>query len=252
MIKKTLFVALMLLSLVAVPMRAASGQWRVHPFFVSSQLKNLIDTRDKVYYLTCDNIFSFDKDTQENEPIDKSNYLNDVQVDNIYFNAEKEYLVVAYRNSALDIILKDGKVVNMTEIKDAILTSEKGINDITFTRDGSMLVATQFGYVIIDDSKFVIKESHIYNKNVSSIAQVGTSLVAVIDNVIGCSPVTVSHDVASSFISTGKTVSGASLRPINGSSMFVNSDDNLYLGTLGGSAASPTMMLVSQVPARAI
>lgn len=251
MIKKALFVLLMSFSLAVAPLCAASGQWRLHPFFVASQLKNVIDTRDKVYYLTCDNIFCFDKETQETEPIDKSNYLNDVQVENIYFNNEKEYLVVVYRNSALDIILKDGQVVNMTEIKDAIITSGKGINDVTFTRDGAILVATQFGYVVIDDSRFVIKESHLYNKNVSSIAQVGTSLVAVVDGVIGCSPVASPHDVATAFISTGKEVDNARLRPINGSSMFVIASGNLYLGTLGGSSASPSVMLVSQVAATA-
>ena len=160
MIKKAIILMLMLLPVVATA-QYAPGQWKVHPFLVQSQITNMIDTQDKVYYLTCDNVFYLDKGTMECKSINKSNSLSDVLVSNIYYNPDKEYLVIAYRNSALDIILRDGSVVNMPEIKDVAMASAKGINDITFTADGSMLVATQFGYVVIDDSKFVIKESHV-------------------------------------------------------------------------------------------
>lgn len=250
MIRKTIIFMLTLLPL-ALWAQYTPGQWKVHPYFVPSQITNLIDTQEKVYYLTSDNVFSFDKETQENEAIDKSNYLNDVLISNIYYNTQKDYLVIAYRNSGLDIILSDGKIVNMSEIKDAIVTSGKGINDITFTDNGTMLVATQFGYVVIDDSKFVVKESHVYYKNVSSIAQVGSSLVAVIDNVISSSPVSASHDVASAFISTGKSLTSCTLRPINGSTLFVNSASKFYVGALGGTAAKPTLTLTAQVEAMA-
>ena len=236
---------------IAASAQYTAGYWKIHPFFVASQAKNLIDTGDKVYYLSSDNVFCFDKDTEENEALNKSNYLSDVLISSIYFNYEKEYLVIVYRNSNIDVILSNGKMVNMPEIKDAILTSGKAINDINFTNDGKMLVATEFGYVVIDDSKWVVKESHIYYKNFSSIAQVGTSLVAVIDDVVCCSPVSQPHDAVSSFIDTGKTLQECSTLPISGSKLFMNSKSKLYLATIGGSSTAPTISLKSLVSAKA-
>ena len=250
MIKKVLLSLMMMLPVIASAQYTA-GNWKVHPYFVASNSKNLIDTGDKLYYLSSDNVFCFDKETEENEALDKSNYLSDVLVSNIYYNYQKKYLVITYRNSNIDIFLDNGRVVNMPEIKDAIITSGKAINDVTFTPDGTMLVATEFGYVVIDENKWVVKESHIYYKNFNSIVQVGTSLVAIIDNNICCSQVSQPHDAVSSFITTGKTLQQCTTLPVSGSTMFINSASALYLGTIGGSAASPTMTLKSLVSAQA-
>ena len=40
-----------------------------------------------------------------------------------------------------------------------------------------MYVATDFGYVVIDDKKFVIKESHVYRTRLTSVAQLGDMLL---------------------------------------------------------------------------
>lgn len=250
MLKKVLILILALLPMAASAQYTA-GYWKIHPNFVSTKLKNIIDTSEKVYYLASDNVFSFDKETQENEALNKSNYLSDVLISNIYYNETKDYVVITYRNSNIDVILSDGKIINMPEIKDAVIASGKAINDITFTADGSILAATEFGYVVIDDEKWVIKESHIYYKNFSTIAQVGTSLVAVIDNVISASQVNIAHDAVTSFISTGKTLNECSSLPISGSTLFINSEKALYLATLGGTAAAPTITLKSLVAAKA-
>lgn len=250
MIKK-IFLLLVMLLPIAASAQYTSGNWKLHPFFVAAKVNKLIDTGDNIYYLSGDNLFNFDKETQENETLDKSNYLSDVLISNIYYNYAKKYLVIVYRNSNIDIILDNGKMVNMPEIKDAILTSGKAINDVTFTGNGKMYVATEFGYAVIDDSKWVVKESHIYYKNFSSIAEVGTSLVAVIGNVIHASQLSQPHDALSSFITTGKTLEECAFLPVNGSSLFINSKSALYLGTLGGTATAPTMTLKKLVSAKA-
>ncbi|MBO4870774.1 MAG: hypothetical protein J5565_02180 [Muribaculaceae bacterium] len=250
MIKKAIIFVLMLLPVVASA-QISGGSWKIHPYSAITQAKELIDTDEKVYFLLSKNVFSFDKDTEEIESIDKSNYLSDVLVSNIYYNSNKNYLVVVYNNSNIDVILSSGKVINMPEIKDAIITSGKAINDVNFTDDGTMLVATEFGYVVIDDENFVIKESHIYYKNIASIAQVGITLVAIIDNTIYCSQVSEPHDAVSSFKSTSKKVTNGRIYPVNSSTVMVNAASNLYVGALGGSAAKPTITLRSVVASRA-
>ena len=59
------------------------------------------------------------------ESYNKRNYLNDVNVTGIYYNYDREYLVVAYANSNMDVIDSDGRVTNVSDIKDASLSSSK-------------------------------------------------------------------------------------------------------------------------------
>ena len=80
------------------------GRWTLHPVFASENITNCIDTGDKVYYLVSGTLFCYDKETQENEHLSRTNYLNDTGVSNIYYNATKHYMMVAYTNSNIDVI----------------------------------------------------------------------------------------------------------------------------------------------------
>ena len=158
--------------------QSSVGQWIIHSKYVSSMVTNCVDAGDYVYYLVSNSLYRYDKATQENETLDKSNYLNDTKVTQIYYNYDKKYLVVAYENANLDIFLNDGKIVNMSDIKDALMTIDRTINDITFATD-KMYIATAFGYVVIDDNKWEVKESRVFNQAINTVAQVGDYILLV-------------------------------------------------------------------------
>lgn len=166
---------ILLIALTAIAADAAVGSWKIHPIFGSTPT-NAFDAGDKVYYLVSGNLYCYDKETLENIAYDRSNYLSDSQITNIYYNQAKNYLLVAYSNSNIDIILSDGKVVNIPDINNALLTSAKTINDVTFCSD-AIYVATAFGYVKISDVKYEVDESRIYNVNITSAAKVGDTLL---------------------------------------------------------------------------
>lgn len=165
-----------LLPLFTAVAQNAVGDWMIHTSFVGDNVKNVVEGRHWVYYLSAGNLFRLDKETAENESLSKVNYLSDMAINQIYYNCDKDYLVVVYDNSNIDIILSDGSVVNMPEIKDAVMTYGKTINDVTFA-DGLMYLATEFGYVVVDDKHFVVKESHLYGKSLTSVAEVGDMLL---------------------------------------------------------------------------
>ena len=152
------------------------GDWRLHVPFDGSKVSAVYETRRCVYYLAGNNLFRLDKETNENESLNVMNDLSDMMVSSIYYNSRKDYLVVVYSNSNIDVILSDGSVVNMPEIKDAMYASSKTVNDVNFAA-GVMYLATDFGYLVIDDSKFVVKESHVYGEKIVSVAQVGEMLL---------------------------------------------------------------------------
>ena len=237
MIKKALILMLLLLPM-ALRAQYTTGDWKLHSTFVVSQAQNCIDTGNKVYYLVSGCLFCFDKSTQENESLSRQNYLSDINITNIFYNYTKHYLVVVYANSNIDVIADNGKIINMPELKDAVITSSKKVNEISFT-SANMLVATDFGYIVIDDDQFVVKESHVYYTPFSSIIQVGDRLVAAFNNYIHVSSATGAHDALSSFVTTGSPLVDGHLYPINNTKLFAWTATSCYVGTLGGTLASP-------------
>ena len=173
MIKKIAFSIIALLSIITAS--AQSGSWKIHPVFGATPT-NAIDVGDRIYYLVSNNLFCYDKETSENIMYDKSNYLNDTQISNVYYNYDKKYLVVAYSNSDIDIILENGRVKNIPDITNSLMPSMKTINHVTFSGN-RIYVATAFGYVVIDDERFEIAESRIYNTSITSATVCGNYLL---------------------------------------------------------------------------
>ena len=173
---KTIITLLVTMLALSASAQHAVGDWNIHTSFVGNKIGTVAESDQWVYYLAGTDLFRLDKDSEENEALSRINDLSDMVISQIHYNSDKDYLVVIYTNSNIDIIKSNGSVVNMPEIKDAVLTSSKAINDVTFA-PGLIYVATDFGYVSIDDSKFVVKESHLYNKPLTSVAQVGDMLL---------------------------------------------------------------------------
>lgn len=154
------------------------GKWVLHPIFAGENITNCIDTGDEVFYLASGNLYRYDKDTQENEHLNRANYLNDSGVENIYFNADKNYIMVAYQNSNIDVIdLRNGDVSNISDIKNAEISTSKAINSITFAAPNMAIVATDFGFVIINDSKLEVISSYISDKAMEGAMILGKYLI---------------------------------------------------------------------------
>ena len=196
----------------------AVGDWRIHTSFVGSEVKSVAEGHQWVYYLSGSSLFRLDKSTGENEALNKVNDLSDQTISNIYYNSDKDYLVVIYANANIDVILSEGSVVNMPEIKNAVLTTSKNINDVTFA-PGKIYLATDFGYVVIDDKKFVVKESHLYGTPVTSVAQVDDVLLLSAPDGAYYGDADSYYEQLSSF-ATGDFKTGCRLRPINDHSFY--------------------------------
>ncbi len=172
MIRKCFFsIALSLMTLTAVA-QIGAGQWKIHPYYVVDNITNCVDVGDKVYYLVGGSLFCYDKESQETVTVDVSGTVNDMFVKQIYYNSKKGYLFIVYENCNIDIVTADGTVVNLSAIKDVVLSKAKSVNDITFA-DGFTYIATSFGYMTIEDDTFNVLEVRYYDINLPSVAQVG-------------------------------------------------------------------------------
>ena len=151
---------------VATYAQLAVGDWQIYTS-TGTPVK-VIDTPQRVYYVSGRSLFGFDKETEEMESYSKNNILNDIDIANIYYNYDKKYLVIVYANSNVDILHDNGKVFNIPDIKNAILTTAKGINDVKFYGD-RIYLATDFGIVVLNDKKNEVSESYNYGKKISLI-----------------------------------------------------------------------------------
>lgn len=156
------------------------GQWNVYPLFDSS-ITNCVETDSKVFYVSANRLFSFDKDGNETYIYSIRNVLNDTEVNNIYYNPEKDYLLVTYSTGNIDMLyVDDNRVVNLGDITAATISATKAINDVAF-RDGKIYVATDFGVVVFDDTKHQVDQSGIFNSKVTGIATTDKYLVIAIN-----------------------------------------------------------------------
>ena len=243
MLKKIGLFIVVMLSLV-VQAQTGKGDWRVHPYYVGDNVKNIIDTDNKVYYLVGNDLFCFDKATAANESLNKRVALNDVLVTNIYYNHLKKYLVVTYLNSNIDVILSDGQIINLPDIKDAVLTGLKGITDVNFSA-GKMLVTTEFGMIVYNDVTMSVIESRLFNLNFSSGIEIGEWTVISRNGLVYAAKTSALRENYSSYqqVNGISASTNVKLIPVDESRFMVNAASGLITYTLGlDSSNKPTAL----------
>ncbi|MCH5345530.1 MAG: hypothetical protein J1E63_00380 [Muribaculaceae bacterium] len=130
-------------------------------------MTSLIDTPSKVYYVSNGYLFDYDKTNDSSTSYTSSTVLSDNNVSYIRYNKQDGYLFIAYANGNIDLLFDNGKVVNIPDIVDAVMSVDKNVNSAYF-ENGKIYVATSFGVVIVDGKKFHVIDSGIYNKNVTA------------------------------------------------------------------------------------
>ncbi|MDE7154619.1 MAG: hypothetical protein K2O00_09310 [Muribaculaceae bacterium] len=169
MYKKIIILISLLLPLVAAA-QTMVGSWKFHTPF--SSVNSIVETPEKTYFVSAGSLFSYDKENQETYSYNTGNVLNDSGISQIYYNKEGKYLLVTYTNGNMDFIYDNGNVVNMSDIKDAVLTSMKTIHGVSFV-DNKIYIATEFGVVIADEKSHTVKESGIYHQKVNFFTKLG-------------------------------------------------------------------------------
>ncbi len=162
MIKK-IFLFLSIIIPFVAPAQLGVGNWKLHSSF--SGVNDIVETPSKVYYVSDNALFSYDKEKGETYSYNIANKLNDNKVTRLFYNKDGKYLAVVYESANIDLIYENGKIVNMSDIKDVPMSITRTINDVSF-HDGKIYVATNFGLVIFDDKKHEVIQSGNYNRNV--------------------------------------------------------------------------------------
>lgn len=198
MIKKLTLLLALSLGWISAAAQHTPGSWKIIPM-AGEFFESVIDTPEKVYYLTGGSLYSYDKEYNETLYYTPGTQISDSGIASLHYNTDNHYLMVVYSNGNIDLIYDDGKVVNMPEIKTANLTTGKSVNSVFFANN-RIYIATEFGLVIYDDQKHAVAESAIYGGKGMSIAMANKDyLFTVIDYKLCYSPLSERHNSLDKF-----------------------------------------------------
>lgn len=156
----------------------SQGSWQDYLSF--SNASKVCAGNHRIYCATEGGVFYYDLDDNSVNKLDSHVQLSDFGIQTIAYNSELQMLVIAYTNSNIDLIDKDGQTFNLSDIKRKTLSSNKQIHQIVFHNHLAYL-ACGFGIVAIDLNKKEIKDTYIIGEN-GSYVQVND--VAIWDNSI--------------------------------------------------------------------
>lgn len=168
----------------------AAEQWRLHPSF-DGNIERIIDTPDYTYFLSLSQLYSpgqgdhgqkykslfrYDKGSDEMIGLNSQNLLTENVVQIAEYNPEKKYLMAVYDNGNIDLVYDNGDVVNIPGFMFAE-DFEKTANTISFyPAANEAYIATDFGFVVIDDSKGEIDRSSNFRSPVNTAARLGDKI----------------------------------------------------------------------------
>lgn len=213
---------------------AASGDWIIHPVFSNGQ-KNVVSVGKYVFFLSDNSLYRYDKSSGTVTAGSKRSILNGNSVSDIYYNLDKDYAIIAYNTSNIDVVSSDGSITNIPDIADMVLPVEKGINNVSFN-GASAYIATDFGYVVYNhDSKRII-ESNVYYNAVTSVAKIGSNIWINANGKLLYASSGKSHASLAKFTEASGVTGEGNIVPV-GNDSFLFADTRLSLVKIGASGA---------------
>lgn len=261
MSKKCLTVVMLLVLAVAT---ASAGTWKMHSSYVTKLIQNVFDTGDKIYYVNSQRLYQFDKATTRTIALSKQNILSENRVSQIYYDWENNLLFVAYLNSNIDVIDGNGKVTNISNIKDIIvrvhsysLNSETGdlqdytgkeIYDINFA-NGRAYVATGYGYVCIDESTMQVVRNYDLGRKINSVAVVGDLMLILSKSYCYYGEIEDPDPINnySKEFGPGNSFNDCRMYPLNDHAVFVMAPKKIYRYDFSGGVPSLSVLVSDSV-----
>ena len=139
----------------------AIGQWRDHLAY--NQATALTKAGKLVYCITNGNLFYYNTEDNTIERATKINGYSDINAIKVAYNESVKAVVIAYSNTNIDVV-KDNKIINISDIKTKQIFGNKIINNI-FMNEHFAYLSCGFGVVVIDLNKLEIKDTYSIGVN---------------------------------------------------------------------------------------
>jgi hypothetical protein len=156
------------------------GGWEEHMSYKKGV--SVAEGFGKVFCATENGIFVYKKSDNSMEHLSKVNGLSDAEASCLNYNRYNDKLIIAYKNSNIDIVDKFNNVTNISDIKRKTITGNKTINAIHFINQFAYL-SCGFGVVVIDMERMEVKDTYYIGPggtyiNIREITSDGTYIYA--------------------------------------------------------------------------
>ncbi len=168
------------------------GQWRLHPPYAYRILK-MAETPSRVYLQAqaqpvnpeaggfSENysfLYVFDKEAGSLQPLTRQHGLGGDIIECMAYNPAGGYLLVAYADGKIDLLRDDGSISPVRGLESASVAGSKKVNDISFHPESHRAwLATDFGWVEINDQKSEIADSRRYGTPLYGAMRAGDRFV---------------------------------------------------------------------------
>jgi len=144
------------------------GEWRDHLPYRSTV--SVTASKENIYCATPYSIFYYNKSENSVNRFTRISGLSDIGIARVGFNQDYNTLLVAYKNTNIDLV-KGNVIINMRDIinSDAITPEEKVINNIMFI-DNLAYLSCGFGIVVLDIDKEEIADTYYIGPNGTHIS----------------------------------------------------------------------------------
>ena len=157
MIKKIVLMIAVLMSFVTAQ-AAQVGQWTTYlPYW---NITDIEPGQNKIFVLASKNLYAYNTKDNSVEAIDKTNMLNDTDIDFIAWCNDAKRLVIVYSNYNIDLLDEQGNVTNMSQYYYKGMTYSKNIKNISVNGIYAYLT-TDFGILKIDVKNAAINNTYI-------------------------------------------------------------------------------------------
>ena len=147
---------LLLLPLLNYAQDVPIGYWKDYQSYTSASF--IAEADNKIYCVTNGGLFYVNKEDNTINRMSKVNGLSDVGVKQVAYSKTLKITIITYENCNIDVI-KNNKIINISDIKRKEITGVKLINNITL-REEIAYLSCSFGLVVIDLDKEEIKDTY--------------------------------------------------------------------------------------------
>jgi len=122
---------------------------------------------NKIYCATHYSLFTVDLTDNSIERLSKITGLSETGISAIDYNEPNHKLFIAYNNSNIDIIYRND-VFNIPDIKRENITGDKSIYNV-YGLNNNYYLSTGLGVIVIDGSRYEVKETWLIGSNGSNV-----------------------------------------------------------------------------------
>ena len=140
-----------------LPLHAQVGTWK--NYLAYYEVQDICAAEDELFVLASNDLYQYNLNDQSIYTYDKTNGLNDTYITLIAWSKQAQRLIAVYKNSNIDLIEKDGDVINVSALYSKSMTEDKTVTDLRIDGIYAYLV-TGFAIIKLNMQKAEITETY--------------------------------------------------------------------------------------------